>query len=291
MTPMRLIIAGFAFCLFAAPGAMAAEEAVADNAAQSFAKGQELLKQGDFEAALSAYSNAASADEKNALYRQNYMLVKRMISMRKAIETEENAEKWAKTASALKNFYYKNHLYVELEKIAREMHSRKNTAGSATLLVDALLILNRNGDAVEVLASFDDEDLSDHAKILKGIALGRMKQVDAAKAIASDINVPEGSSPRFLYDVARLRVVTGDTDGGMATLTTALESTAPMALASFKDFVQNTPDFAALPADANFAKVLKTASKVKESACSSGSDCGSCPSKGDCGTDDAKPKP
>ncbi|MFH0945491.1 MAG: hypothetical protein V2A76_09875 [Planctomycetota bacterium] len=285
---MRLIIAGLAFSLFAAPGVFAAEEAGADNAAQAFAKGQELLQQGDFEAALNAYSNAASADEKNAEYRQNYMLVKRMIAMREAIESEQDAEKWASTANALKNFYYKNHLYGELEKIAREMHSRKNTVGSATLLVDALLILERNAEAVEVLAPFSDEEMGDHVKILKGIALGRLKKVDEAKALAGEIDVPEGSSPRFMYDVARLKVLCGDVDGGMATLTTAIESTAPMASASFKDFVKNTPEFAALPADANFEMVLKTKSKVKESACSSGGDCGSCPSKGGC-EGEAKP--
>jgi positive regulator of sigma E activity len=42
-------------------------------------------------------------------------------------------------------------------------------------------------------------------------------------------------------------------------------------------------------AAADFDQILRTQSKVKESACSTGADCSKCPSKTSCSTNEAKP--
>jgi len=253
-----------------------------EEAAKIFILGKELLKKGDFEGALKAYGEAARCDSMTVKYRQQYMLLRKVMKMRTAIIREENPQKWQRLAKGLRNFYYSNRLYSDLVTLTRKIHEKKNSVESATVLADALLLHGENAEAVKVLTDQKRENLSLHAKVLLGISLGRQKKIEEAHALLDGLAIPEKPSPRFLCDVARLKVLAGDVAGGMVVLTTALESTAPRALSSFKDFVKNTLEFKNLPASANLIKVLKTKSKVSESACSSGSSCGSCPRRGSC---------
>ncbi len=275
-------VIGFVFCLILIIPAVLSAGPDGEEAAKIFARGAELLKKGDFDGALKAYGEAARADGDTVKYRQQFMLLRKVMKLRTAISKQEDPKKWQKMAVTLRNYYYSHRLYPELLALAQKMHERKKSPASATLLADAQLILGKNEAAVRVLRSLNGDKMSMHTKVLLGVGLGRLKKVDEASALLEKVNVPDGASPRFLYDVARLQVLCGNLKGGMATLTTALESTSPKGLDSFKDFVKNTADFQSLPASANLAKVLETKSKVKESACSSGSSCGSCPKRGAC---------
>lgn len=287
---------GLLFCLImiipavlpAGPAVLSAGPAVlpagpgGDEAAKIFVRGTELLKKGDFDGALKAYGEAARADSETVKYRQQFMLLRKVMKLRTAISKQEDPKKWQKMAVTLRNYYYSHRLYPELLNLAQKMYERKKSPASATLLADAQLILGKNEAAVRVLQSLNVDNMSLHSKVLLGVGLGRLKKVDEASALLKKVNIPDGARPRFLYDVARLQVLCGNLEGGMATLTTALESTSPKGLESFKNFIRNTADFQSLPAPANLAAVLKTESKVKESACSSGSSCGSCPKRGSC---------
>ncbi len=254
----------------------------ADQAAEAYKKGNALLKTADFKAALKAYATAARADGDTPTYRQAYMQLRRVMKMRKAILKESNDQKWWHMAVALRSFYYQNELYSELLGLAKQMHEKKKDADSATILADAYLMNGKNAEAEAVLTGSDN--LPTAAQALKGIALARQKKVDAAKKVLDEIKVPDKPSPRFLLDIARLKVLCGDTNGGSKTLAVAFENTVPSALPTFKDYAKNAPDFAAVADSDAFSQAMKTESKVPESDCSMGTSCGSCPSRGTCGS-------
>ena len=261
----------------------------AETGAEAFARSQELVRKGDLSGALDAVGAAARADPQNPAYRQQYMLLQRVLKTRDALATEADPAKWWQMALGLRNFYYANGLYAQVVALARQMHEKQPSVASATILADALLALGQNAEAEQALAALDAKALTLQAKALLGIALARQKKVDQAKAILGQLALPDDAGPRFLFDVARLRVLCGDTDGGLATLKTALESTNPRALDAFRDLAKTSGDFASVAGGDAFAKVLATESKVDESACSSGAGCGSCPNRKACpSTGDAK---
>jgi hypothetical protein len=89
--------------------------------------------------------------------------------------------------------------------------------------------------------------------------------------------------------MARLHVLLGDADSGIASLKGAFEKTPPSMLADVKSWTRKCPDLATLRGTEAFAKVLETKSTIEESGCSGGSGCGSCPSRGGCGGAGEKP--
>jgi hypothetical protein len=251
-----------------------------DAGAKSFAEGTELLKKADFDGALKAYAEAARTDGDNAQFRQEYMLLRKIIKTRDAITKEANPDKWWQLAVTLRNYYYKYELYKEILPLARQMNEKKKSVESAVVLADAYLTLGQNAEAEKAVSGLDAKDLTPSARLVQGIALARQNKLEAAKAILGQVTMPEKPSPRFMLDLARLKVLCGDKDGGYAALTTAFESVPPGALDSFKAYAKKTPEFAAAADNEQLAKVFQTPSKVKESACSGGKDCGTCPSKG-----------
>jgi tetratricopeptide (TPR) repeat protein len=253
-----------------------------DTAAKAYAQGTDLLKKADFDGALKAYAIAARDSADNTEYRDQYMLLRRVTKMREAITKEENPKKWMQLAAALRSFYYSNELYEEVLKLARQMNEKEKTIDTAVVLADAYLALGQNPEAEKALGTLDRKALTPQAQALYGIALARQKKADEAKTVLGEIAVPEKASPRLLLDLARLKVACGDVQGGISSLTTAFESTPPSALPSIKAYAAKSVEFEALAKSDQFNKALNTDSKVKESSCSGGSDCGSCPSRGKC---------
>ncbi len=76
-----------------------------EEAARRFAQGQTLLAQGDLRAALEAFSAAAKADPENAEYRQEAVILRRVLDLRKQLSTDENLESWQQRAKALFAYY------------------------------------------------------------------------------------------------------------------------------------------------------------------------------------------
>lgn len=282
MRSHHLLIALALAVLMSGPAAALA----ADQATAAYEKGNALLKTGDFKAALKAYAQAARADGDTPTYRQAYMQLRRIMKMRKAIMKESNEQKWWHMAVALRSFYYQNELYKDLLGLAKQMHEKKKEADSATILADAYLMNGKNAEAEAVLN--DTEGLTVQAQVLKGIALARQEKTDAAKAVLTGIKMPEKVSPRFMLDIARLKVLCGDANGGNQTLVKAFENTVPSALPTFKEYAKKAPDFEAIAKTDAFAQAMKTESKVPESDCSGGTSCGSCPSRGSCGSASAQ---
>lgn len=278
-------VAGFMAVLFLVGLAARAQgDGGEGTGAKAYEQGSALLAKGDLEGALAAFAEALKAPGAKPEYRTTFLRVRAVLKMQSAIAGERDREKWWKMAARLRNFYYNLRLYEKLLGLAREMHERKPSASTATLVADALLILDRNAEAEKTLAGVEPSKLSQQGRVLLGVAKARQKaKIDEAKTILDGLDVTGNLSPRFLLDVARLEVLCGDIDGAMATLTTAFEKTSPKGIKGFKAFAKSAPDFSRVPAE-RFLKVLETESKVTASSCSGGSSCGSCPKRGSCGS-------
>ena len=265
--------------------------ATGESAGASFAKGMALLRNGDFNGALRAIGTAARAQASPPQYSQYYMLVRRVLKTREAIAKETDPQKWWRLAMGLQGFYCDHGLYGEVVALGKQMHERRPSVGSGMVLADAHLCLGQDAEAERVLSGLDAKMMTPHAKVLLGIALARQKKTNRAKAVLKQIAAPPRSSPQFLFDLARLKVLCGDSQDGLVTLTTAFESTSPAALDALKNQAKTSGDLASLAGGKAFAKVLATKSKVVESSCSRGSGCGSCPSRQGCPSGSGQPAP
>jgi tetratricopeptide (TPR) repeat protein len=277
----RLVVIGVAVGVILA-GTMAARADSSDDAAKLFANGKALLAKADFKAALEAYAAAAKADSKNDEYRQQLALLKRVMTIREKLGEQKDADKWESTARSLRGFYYDNDIYSEALALDRQVHERLKTGESAAMLAETFLELDRNKDAAETLAAVDDGKLTPDGRVLLGIAWARAGEADKAKQIAAKCTPPDDAGPSVLFDLARLQSLTGNQTKAAELLTKCFESTPPSRLEAFKAYAKECKDLRGLTATEKFAEVLKTASKVPESKCSSGKDCGKCPMKGGC---------
>lgn len=266
-------------CLLSVP-ALAEKEA--PDAAKRFAEGEKLLAKADFEGALKAFAAASKADPENKAYRGRAMTVKRVIRARKYVETAEVDAKWEKVAISLHAFYAREGLAEEALALDRKIHEKRPSATSASLLAETLLDAGKNEEARKLLAGLPKEHKDLQNRVYEGIALARLAKTDEAKKVAAALKITDETRPGILFDVARLRALTGDDREAVGTLAKCLEKTPAAGQAAVRDRADACADFAKLRKSEAFAAALKTESKVKVSACSGGSDCGSCPSRGGC---------
>ncbi len=274
-----LVLAGGTLC-WAGP---------AEDAAAVFSKGAALLAKADFDGALKAFTAAAKTDPSNMDYRNQYSILKRVITMREGLAKEKNPEKWKASALALRSYYHSNKIYNEALALDSDMHARLNSAESAGMLAQTQLAMGKPDAAEKTLSALDDKSATPETQILKGIALARQGKTEQARTIADKLALPDDAGPGLLYNAACLKSLAGDLKGAQSLLTKSFESTPPSRLDGMKTAAREDKDLAATVASAGFADVVKTASKVKESKCSGGSSCGSCPSKGKCSVGGDKP--
>ena len=260
-----------------------------EEAAEAFAAGRALLARADFDGALEAFKAAARTDASNQEYGQQYAMLRQVIRMRSDCSKEQDAERWLKMSGALRTFYQDHRLYAESLPLDQERSRRDRSAESAVLLAETQIALGMHSEAVELLGALQSGEAAPRTDVLHGLALARLGRVEEAKKLAaSPGKVAPDVSPRYFYDLARLQALTGDTKGAFGTLARSFEQTPPSKLDAFRTEVKKCGDLAVLASAADFAKVLATASKVKESGCSKGAGCGKCPKRGGCSKKDSK---
>ncbi|NUQ62008.1 MAG: hypothetical protein HUU20_05945 [Pirellulales bacterium] len=258
-----------------------ATSALGASAGEQYASGQALLAKGDFDGALAALAAAARTDSKNEAYLQEYTMVRRIVQLRQAIDSEADPQRWEYLARALHSFYVSRGLLEEAVVLDRKIHARLNNASSAVLLAETELALNHNTEAAEVLQRLDGSQSTPATQTLLGIALARLGKTGEARRAAKSVSLSEDAGPRMTYAVARLYAATGDSDAALQTLGRLLESVPPTVQAGYRQHAQRCPDFQGL-APAPFAQVLQTKSKIPESECSGGAGCSGCPMRGKC---------
>ncbi len=254
---------------------------LAEEAAASMKKGDELLANADFDGALKAYASAARTDSANQDYRAQYAILRRVIGMREDLAREQNPRKWETSARALHSFYLSRKIYSEALDLGRRIHDRLNTAESAAMLAESLLGADRNQEAEQVLAGLGQK-ATPQTDILLGIAQARQQKLDQARAAAGKITLPADADAGIVFDLACLKALLGDKAGSAALLTRCFEMIPPSRLETVKEHARESKDLAAIAGSPEFAEALKTQSKAKESGCSGGTSCGSCSKKGGC---------
>jgi tetratricopeptide (TPR) repeat protein len=256
--------------------------AEASAAADLFTQGQTLLTQGDFDAALKAFASAARQDSKNQAYRDQYALVRRVIQMRQTLAKEENPQKWQETASALRAFYYDNRLYSQALPIDEQIYDRLKTPESAVMLARTRLELGQNTLAAQLLEKLSGDARTPQVEVLQALASARAGNLVPAKSVAQNLGTPENADAAMYFDVARLDALVGKHGASAGALTRCFEMTPPSRLDALKSLAKACKDLEPVLANADYAGVLATASKVKESPCSGGSGCGNCKLAGSC---------
>ena len=275
----RNTILALALCLVAAPCAWASNDA--DNAFQT---GQRLLAEGDTRAALKSYIEAVKLDRDNQDYLQQYLLVRRVVSLQAALVKEADPQQWEITALALRTFFASQGLHAQALPVDRAIFQRLKTADAAVQLADTLLALKRDEEATNVLATLDAQKTTTASQALTAVALMRQGKVDEAKRIQARITLTADADPGTLYLAARMHAAIGDPAPALATLTRCFESVPPSRLGDLKSHAKLCSDFTSLVSQPSFDKVMQTASKVAESQCSGGSSCSTCPLRGKCNT-------
>lgn len=277
----RVLTALVAFCLFVPVFAVSAEEATAEASA-SYAKGQELLQSGDFAGALKAYTAAAKAAPENKEYTERAMVVRRILSYRKFAVENPDSPKWGEVVQSLHVFYVTQGLLNEALNLDEKVHARTKTAASASLLAETLLELGKNEETVKLLTPFETKAGTERTRVCLGIALARLGEKERARAISAACPVKAEATPSHLVDQARLNMLLGKKAQGIKALTLCLEQLPKSRHETIRTYVNGCADFGPFRKSSELDVVMQTKSKVPESACSSGADCGSCPSKGGC---------
>ena len=278
------IVTAMAVTVLLSFGAMAR----ADTATESFTRGEGLLTKGNLNAALAAYADAVRADRGNREYVQHYTMLRRIIQLRERLDQEKEPTRWESVARALHAFYVGEKIYPEALALGQKIHARLNNEWSAITLAETQLALDRNDEAAKILADLGPEKSSVATQALLGIALVRSGQAARAKPIAVSIVLPERADPRTVYAAARLSAAVGDSARALELLTRCLQSVPPSRQDGFKEHANASPEFAAIADTPEFAKALKTPSKVPESKCSGGKSCAGCPMRGKCPSSQGK---
>jgi tetratricopeptide (TPR) repeat protein len=254
----------------------------AEDAAAAKKKGDDLLAKADFDGALKAYATAAKTDMNSPEYKTQYMVLRQVMTIRQDLPKEKNAEKWQSGALKLRSFYHSRKLYNEALPLDKQIHEKLNNGESASLLADTYLALDNAVEAEKLLSGLDAAKTSPDTLILLGISQARQKKMDAAKATAAKVKAPADAGPGFYYNLACLQARVEDKAGAAASLTRCFEQVPPSRLPSMKDFARQDKDLSVIAGSPEFAGALKVESKVAESKCSGGGNCGSCAKKGGC---------
>ena len=243
-----------------------------------------MLELADFRGALAAFATAARADRRNQQYLDGYSQLRQIIIIRHRLAKEQDAQRWQEYAKTLHAFYVRNGIYRELLALDKQIHARLRTADSAAQLAETQLAIKLNSQAVEVLKAVPPEKQTMTTQTLMGIALVRQNKLEAASRLAATIKIPDGTNPSKVYPLTRLHAVIGDSEYALELLTWCLTYLPPKMADTFKAHAKICPEFAALAGTKEFARVLKTESKVAEAdfECPGGG-CANCPMRAECG--------
>jgi hypothetical protein len=273
-----LIVASFALLPAFGAGEGAAQ------APKLFAEGKALLASGDFSGAFKAFAAAAKTDPSKPEYKNHAQMVKRAVSLREMVDQGEVSPKWNKMALSLHFYYHKNKVFSEALSLDKFVHSKANSADSAAMLADTYLRLNKNGDCIALLRGIDEKNKEAGNQIPLAIALARTGKGDEACSVAAAFPVADNADVGILLDYARMYALTSQHKACAATMTKCLEISPVTQQKMIWSMVKECGDFKIYKDCPDFAKVMKTKSKVAESDCSGGSSCGSCPKRSGCGS-------
>lgn len=243
--------------------------------AASFAHGQDLLSQGQFQAAFDAFTKAAKAEPDNEEYIREAALLRRVMTIQEKLVGSDDRTLWERMGRGLYNYYQQRGAHKSALDLAQSMHGKLETPESAWLLADANLELGNDARAAGVIESVPREQRDAHCYALHGIALARQNQLDEARTSAAKVNMPKEPDVELCYELARLHALLGNGQQAIKLLTVTFEQTPEGWQPDVRKQATRCADFGDLKDTPAFAKALNAKSKVKGG-------CGGCSKKGGC---------
>lgn len=280
MRSRRTFVLAFSLALLL-PAVVQADDAL--SGAMLHAEGNALLAKADFDGALARYLAAARAAPGNPTFRQDALVLKRVVAQRKALDAPRRHPKWEGIAMSLHAFYLEHDLAGEAVALGRRGLKVLANGAAENRLAEALLEAGRDADALKLLTAKASWTRDVRSRIFHGVALARTARLEQASALAKSVKLPAKADPRLLRDAARLEAVLGQEARAAAWLVKAFEATPVANLPAFKASVRAHADFRRVLAGPAMTKAFATQSKQKALGCSGASDCGSCPKRGGCG--------
>jgi tetratricopeptide (TPR) repeat protein len=279
---MRKLLLTLGLLLVALPALQAQAPATDGEATARREEGLALLRQGNFQGAMTACAQAYRLDPDNPTSLKLLMAVRSMVMTREALASVEEPARWERYARTLRTLYVTYRVHGELLPLDTQLHTRLGTAETAVLLAGTQLQQGLDREAAELLSGLEEPQRSLHARILEGIARARLGEQEQASALLAQSSLPESPGPGVLFDMARLTSLLGQPEQALGHLRGALAGTPPSDLEELRRQAKQSGDLAAARDHDGFADALATASKVAQSSCSGGSGCGSCSMRDSC---------
>ena len=252
------------------------------KASQLYDQGVQLRSEGDLAGAARAFQAAARADRSNETYREAYLTLWRVMSLRKSLAETTDPQEWVQKVAPLRAYYYEHGLYREALPLDRGVHERQPGPASTVALAQTLVQLGVDDEAATLLQALPEDQQTTHARALAGIAWARLGRAGDAQKLAEACQLEDGDSAEVAFDAARLQSLLGREEAALKALAGAFERTLPSRLEVLRARANACADLTGLRGGDAYAKVLLTESKVPESKCSSGSSCGKCPNRAGC---------
>jgi tetratricopeptide (TPR) repeat protein len=241
-----------------------------------------IVEKKDYALALNEYATAAKANPQATYYREQYAVLQRVIKMKKLLAEETNPEKWKSYAKATRSYVYNKGFYSEALETDRAAANKFDSGDYAANLLETLLLTGQNEEAAKFAESKQPADKTIRYQTLIAVVSARAgKTAEAVEAIKA-VEVNPKTNPASYFDSARVYWAAGDKDKAMASLKTLLEHTPPSETPGVQEMIKRSVEFAPLRDSEELKVVLATESKVTQSGCTGGSNCGSCSLKNKC---------
>jgi len=241
----------------------------------------------NYQAAVTAYAQAARTHPTDAYYRDQFALMRSVAKLQAALAGEPVAEKWRVSAEAVRAYLYSRGFYQAALAVDQAAYERFKDLPSAARKLESLLLAGQDSQAqsfVQSLGQIAADAAPARWPTLCAVALARSGKTAEALAAVADVKVNPQENLTSLFDLARVFKAAGKTDDAMYALRLFLEHTVPTEMATSQSMITLCADFKDLQGQEQFKTVLATQSKVAQSGCTGGSNCSTCALKGKCAT-------
>ncbi|MBP7050975.1 MAG: tetratricopeptide repeat protein [Phycisphaerae bacterium] len=239
----------------------------------------------NYQAAVTAYAQAARANPAVQYYRDQFALLRSVAKMQAALASESVPEKWKAYADAVRVYHYSKGYYQAALKVDQAAQAKFNDPSVAIRKIETLLLVGQDGQAqplVQSLSQAAPAALPARWQTLRAVVLSHTGQTDQALAAVANLQINAKTTPASLFDLARIYKASAKVDEALNCLRLFLEHTVPTEMATSRNMITLCADFRDLHDQEAFKTVLTTQSKVAQSGCTGGSSCSSCALKGKC---------
>ncbi len=186
-------------------------------------------------------------------------------------EQEQNPEMAAKTGKLLRQFFYRNDMLAEAEKVDRQLFKLNPDIANGVSLAETLLNRNRDREAAELLLSLKPAEADREANLLAALALARTGDVAESQEYLARTPF-ESCKPQELMIYARIAALHDDAAQAAAAVARILENAPAKESRALQAYFQDD-DFRHVLPDAAYQAALQTESKAGDS-------CAGCPNSG-----------